>query len=337
MDSHTVEFDRVHELFMATDASRRAFRFMIDTFGKTITYEIMINISQNITLFRLFQNADCEKFINIDSALQALNRDNASRTKTLIHFTELNLYGMFSPEQYAIFAGDLLEKVYDGANISFRPKQIVLTGLPQKLIFICLGDERVVEKIRGYVSKKYKCGITHTKTDDRIEITVQGMGGNTYEEAQSTYHDLIDFIGTKNADHSTAGKMLPIPVVNSRERYIVADISHDINRPHDLKNVIESLKTIHGESIVVNFVIINGNNNGQIIVGGMNKDKVRPQKSVKWVRENPPGDKEITTEYYARYTANCDEHISSSQLGKIVRDFGYKPMRGTHHRYWVKK
>ncbi len=62
------------------------------------------------------------------------------------------------------------------------------------------------------------------------------------------------------------------------------------------------------------------------------------KKTLNWIRNNLPKEKEITTEYYNRYTNNCEGNkISNSQFGKLVREQGYKPIRGTHHRFWIKK
>lgn len=333
MDTYIDELVAVTQRFNENESTKRAYSFLRTTF-KNLPHEVVINVSQNIKLFRLFQTADCDKFVNIDDAMTSLNISDESRKKTLIHFTELGLYGMFSPEQYAAFAGNLLEKVYEGANISFRPKQIVLAGLPQKLVFICLGDEQIVEKIRQYVAEKYKCEITYVKTDDRVEITVQGMGGNNYIEAQKTFHDLINFIETKK-DYTTAGKLLPMRITTGKEPYMIANLSYDITKPCDLKNIVEMFKTLHGENVVVNLVIINGNNHGQINFGGAQINNANVSKTMEWVKNNPPHEREITTVYYKRYIAGCDEKLSDNKFGKIVRKYGYITNQGTKGRQWI--
>lgn len=335
-----IELEEVCERFTENEANKRAFKFMIDTFGDTISYGVMKNISRNIKLFRLFQTSDCEKFMRIEDALNALG--NGPQQKVLIHFTELNLYGMFTPDQYTAITNTLADKICDGANIQFHPKQIVLTGLPQKLVFICLGDENVVEKIRGYVEKKYKCGIAHVRTENRIEITVQGAGGNTYEETQKTYHDLFDFISARG-DNATAANILPMPVIKGpNHNYVAADLSYDVSKPQDITDIINALKTLHGGNIVINMMIVNGNVGGNAQAGNVanyNAAGVDPYNgTITWIRNNLPRDKEVTTEYYARYIGGfAGTKLTNSQFGKLVREHGYKPAHGTNNRFWIKK
>lgn len=331
---------QAYDVFAKDQRGRLAYKLLEDMFGDSLNNRVTVRVSKNIKLFRLYQTSACEKFIDIKLALKKMTEEQ-SKQKILIHFTELDLYGVFTPEQYYALTTDLAEKVFEGENITFQPKQIVLSGLPQKLIFICLGDENIVEKIRGYVKRKYNCDISYIKTNNRIEITVQGVGGNTYEEAQKSYHDLFDFINTKQSDPAVAGDLLPMPVVKSSKReYVVADISHDVSKHLDMKELISVLKTIHGENVVINLTIVNGNVNGN--VGGVTNntygENTSMTKTLKWVTNNLPNEKEVTTVYYNRYITNYDgEKVSDSQFGKIVRSLGYKPMRGTHNRFWVKK
>ena len=57
----------------------------------------------------------------------------------------------------------------------------------------------------------------------------------------------------------------------------------------------------------------------------------------RWVELNPPVDREVTTVYYKRYAVDyIGKTVSTSQFGKIVRSFGYKPVQGASERYWVK-
>lgn len=335
------EILRIAEIFSQNEQNRRAYMFLKGLFGRDVSLDILDNVSKNIKLFRLFQTSECEKFTNIDGALTALRRDEDAAQKVLIHFAELNLYGMFTPEQYTTLTNNLADKVIDGVNISFRPKQIILTGLPQKLVFICLGDENIVEKIRKYVDQKYKCGITSVKTDIRTEITVQRVGGSNYEEAQSCYQDLFDFISEKNRDHEVANTILPMPIIKrNNHSYMLADMSYDVSKPQDIKDIISALKTIHSGNIIINMgVIVEGNISGGNVGCTQNiTDDSKPTiKTLKWIRENLPHEKEITTDYYNRYAANHDgAKISINHFGKIVRSLGYKPVQGTSHRFWVK-
>lgn len=334
------ELKEVSAVFDQSAPNRAAYKFLKGLFGDNVTLNILKNVSKNIKLFRLFQTSNCEKFISVDNALLMLNKDTNTKQKVLIHFTELNLYGMFTPEEYTDFTNNLADKIFDGNNITFRPKQIILAGLPQKLVFICLGDVEIIEKIREYVNKKYKCAISHIKSGNRTEITVQGVGGNSYEESQKTYYDLFDYISKEQRSTMIAENVVPLPIIKCADQnYIAADISYDISKPQNLSDIISALKTIHGGNIVINMIVGNGNINGGYINDGNNKQDTNENvlKSLKWIRDNLPNEKEVTTAYYNRYVEKYDGvKITNSQVGKIVRSFGYKPVQGTQHRFWVK-
>lgn len=115
---------------------------------KKITFEVLLRVSKNIRLFQLFEKIPGEKFIKLKKALDAAAAD-VSREKILIYFRELDLYGLFTTIEYHNLVTNMQNRYENDPNISFRPQQIILSGLPQKLVFICYGDEKIVEKIRG--------------------------------------------------------------------------------------------------------------------------------------------------------------------------------------------
>lgn len=167
---YAAELKQSADVFNTNRMNSDMFQKLVDMFGKNnLTYDVICNVSKNIKLFKLFQHIPSEKFIKVEDALSAANN---AHEKVLIHFTELNLYGLFEHTQYQSLVSQMQERYENDNNISFRPRQIILSGLPQKLVFICLGDETIVEKIRGYVAKKYKCDIKSVRTEDRTEITV---------------------------------------------------------------------------------------------------------------------------------------------------------------------
>ena len=325
---------QAYDVFAKDQRGRLAYKLLEDMFGDSLNNRVTIRVSKNIKLFRLYQTSACEKFIDIKLALKKMTEEQ-SKQKILIHFTELDLYGVFTPEQYYALTTDLAEKVFEGENITFQPKQIVLSGLPQKLIFICLGDENIVEKIRGYVKRKYNCDISYIKTNNRIEITVQGVGGNTYEEAQKSYHDLFDFINTKQSDPAVAGDLLPMPVVKSSKReYVVADISHDVSKHLDMKELISVLKTIHGENVVINLIIGNGN----IINNNNNKNTSSSIKDIakRWIENNPPKHHEPKSEYYLRYKKDNPAALADNSFGKyVLANPKYSSGKTGNVRYWI--
>lgn len=74
-------------------------------------------------------------------------------------------------------------------------------------------------------------------------------------------------------------------------------------------------------------------------ISQLNTNKNDPNQLAKnWIKNNPPKDKEITTDYYARYqSANINKRIVKSNIfGKLVRDEGYETISSTNCRKWVR-
>lgn len=55
----------------------------------------------------------------------------------------------------------------------------------------------------------------------------------------------------------------------------------------------------------------------------------------KWIGENPPHNREITTNYYKRYQeSTTGDAVHDNQFGAIVRSYGYTQKKGTNVRFW---
>lgn len=329
--NYAAELKQVADVFNSNHVNTDMYRKLVNMFGEDVlTVGIITRVSKNIKLFRLFEVIPGEKFIRVEDALASANK---SHERILIHFTELNLYGLFEHTQYQSLVAQIHERYEDNNNISFRPRQIILSGLPQKLVFICLGDETIVEKIRGYVAKKYKCEIKSVKTADRTEITVQGAGGNSYDEMQQSYYDLINFIG---GDNEVRGKMLPMPIEKiSGHSYLSADLSCDLSKHNTIEDIIASLKTLHGGNIVINFTIVNGtmnvHNDNRVTVKEKEKNVTKD-----WIKNNPPKNRERKTEYYSKYKIAIKNHVAETVFGRMMKELGYETRKTSEGREWIK-
>lgn len=328
---------QIYDKFDSSRIGQRCFQLLDDLFKDDVTLSLLERVSNNLRLFSLFGNLPCDKYKDIKSALKALRNDQEAKNKILIQFTELNLYGIFTPESYTTFTQNVFSSWEDRPEeVRFHPKQIILTGLPQKLLFVCFGDENIVEKIRLYVKQKYNCDITSTKTDVRTEITVHGVGGNSYEESQQIYSDLFQYINGTKKDEIVAQKMMPMPVEKmGKHNYVRADLSYKIDQPMDLANILSMVKTVHGGNVVINLTIVNGGNN--VINYNVVNDDAH-DSTTKWILENPPKNREVTTDYYNRYVAGFNgKKVAVNVYGKLVRDCGYKIIKSSTCRLWIKK
>jgi hypothetical protein len=79
--------------------------------------------------------------------------------------------------------------------------------------------------------------------------------------------------------------------------------------------------TINGD------VNINNGNNNNITSRCTTVDKI--QQAREWITANLPTEREVTTEYYARYTASGASVVVINQFGKLVRELGYKTIQNS--------
>lgn len=334
---------KTYERFNKNPSSIRCYQNIIDVFGTDISIGHLCKISNNIRLFNLLTKIPCSKFLKLKSALKSLKNDLEANMKILIQFTELDIYGIFTPESYTAFTQNVASNWEENQEgLTFHPKQIVLTGLPQKLVFICHGDDVIIEKIRVYVRCKYKSEIISVKTEDRTEITVNGVGGNNYDEMQKSCMELFQYInGSGPEGKKVANKIMPVlPEKIGKHNFITADLDYKIEHHYEIEEIIKTLKTLHGGNIVVNLLVVNGNINGAVNNGGIiNNNNDNPAEgTLAWIRNNLPRHKEITTDYYNRYLQSYNgTKVPNNNYGNLVRSVGYTIVKGTNHRHWVEK
>lgn len=333
------KFDELVETVDRLKAQRFVYNIyglIISIFGKAAaTIELVENVSQNQLLFYLYARSDSKKFLSLKRAIAC-----ATDTKgVLIHFSELGVYGVYTVSEYATLLGNIRAKVEEENKVvNFHPQEVVLTGLPQKLVFICHGSAAVVERIRAYVLEKYNCAITCVCTEDTTEIALQTRGGNNYAEAQQVYSELLEYIRNVKNDRATAQKISPLPVETKKgSEFIIANVSGDSTQILGAADVIAALKSVQG-GVVVNLVINYGNyvNAGRDINGGVVNQAVDPKaEALAWIRVNPPADKEPTSAYYERYQAAFgDRALHRNQFGGLTKLEGYEKGKNDGVRFY---
>lgn len=187
------------------------------------------------------------------------------------------------------------------------------------------------------VAKKYDCEINSIRTDLMTEITVQKKGGNTYDEMQQSYHDLLQYVSENDYD---ARKMIqPLQMETSGlHTYVYAELPCDLSKHNTIEDIIASLKTLHGGNVVLNFTIVNGNVNGNIFMNGNKIETDSKEIARQWICKNPPKNREKKSDYYNRYKKENKEILVDSAFSKIVSQFGkYDSLKSNGSRYWIVK
>ncbi len=353
MDLTTVPTDPGHRHLLEIGEKFKAERYVFDVFGLVlkafgddVPFRIIRNIANNQLLFYLYARSKCERAYTLDRALEYAG---TNPKRILIHFSEIGVYGVYTVEEYAQFLSHLRDKVdvemEEKPRVNFHPQEIVFTGLPQKLVFVCFGSDVIIEKIRGYVREKYNCDITCTKTDDTTtEISIQSRGGNNYEETQKTYYELTEYIANEKHDREVAQKMYPMRVEKLHgHEYITANISGDPMQYNGAADVIKALASIP-TGTVVNLVIVYGDNNNVVAGNNNNNNNNQPAPVVDnraltrdWIRANAPAPRENSPDYYARYTDQfAATAIKNCEFGKLLALEGYKIKKSNGLRFYEK-
>ncbi len=327
--SGCMEIASCKEIFVFYEKNHKLYDEINDLFGE-VRNSTLSNIMKNLRIFNVYKRSKCRKFTTI---LQAL--DEMTDNHVLVCISELQLYGLFEIDDYFHFTRSLHEKFEDD-GISSNSYQVVLNNSNQKLVFLWSCTDKstnagaAIEKITKYVKDFFGSTITVEDTGDKLEITINKiiLGNNRNEQ----YDNLFNYICQR--DRALADKLTILQTYREREyRYTIPKIK-TVSTMEDLMTI---LKTSHNITINAPIIINNGgvNNIGCVInnVVKINKKEL----AQKWIVDNPPDDKEITTDYYNRYaTAMGENRMVINQFGAMVAAFGYSRKHIGNSRYWTK-
>jgi hypothetical protein len=279
----------------------------------TDKFSIIAKMYDNMWLLEKLCMNRCTKFTDLAHALGSL--EDSPDDNVLIQFTDIDLYCVFNSNQYTTF----FETMEETADLY----QIVLAGKKQKLVFACT-DNNYFTELQDYAKNCFNADVSTSKN----QITIAVVNSNEGDIANN-YDKLYEYVSRqKNKGCLEAMK----DIRASREltyKYRSYSISNLIDC-YDVRSIMNALRSITNLTVNGNVTInnINGNNN---TIGSSD----RTQVARNWVANNPPFDREITTDYYNRYCKVSDP-IANNQFGKLAREIGYKTIQGRNKRLWVK-
>ncbi len=300
----------------------------MQVFVKEVTGEdvpsILPKIMKNPKLFRIFARANCRKFRDILRALNALTDDDI-----LVHIVEIGMYGLFAPNHYVDFVGNVRDNRDKENPIPLTTRQIVLCSSRQKLVFMLAGDE--CDKLREYIQSCFsKESVSIVTKDTSSEITLN-CSYYTGDECRLAYRKLFGYINSRDPAFAEKLSMLRSYSEESHD-YTIPTL--DNNRIYRLPELIAAIKTWHPECSTLNINITNfgtiGNNN---TITGSAPDKYMVAE--RWIKVNPPKSREFTRDYYARYQKAVTDPVDVSRFGPLVTDAGHRDCKGHRGRYWV--
>lgn len=302
---------------------------------------ILTNIKNNVRVWGMYSRRNCMKFISVSKALKAL--DDRVDDCVLIFISELQLYGLFTLEEYLFFTKHLGEIYEEDPNAKSSTYQVILNTSQQKLVFMSTHYDKnndatnTIEKISGYVKDFFGASIHASENEHGVEITVNKIvDGSARHEL---FDDLFNYIYQR--DSITANR---ISILKTHRKNDYRYTTPKLDSVPDMDKLLLILKTLPNVAIhaPINIAINGGTINN--VTGKLNYNSNHkpsaPETARKWIIENPPihGKQVITTDYYKNYVdANLGmELVGISEFGKLVRSItGMTPVQGTGgKRYW---
>jgi hypothetical protein len=287
--------------------------------AKEITkdYETLIKIYANLKLFNKIIRSGCIIFADLIRAI--LTMETAADDTLLIQFTDIDLCGIFSPDQYLNFLRNISDTIED-RNIKVNLYQVVISGKKQKLVFACT-DVSFFEKLQKYARDCFQAVINNSSN----QITVNVIAANENELIEN-YNKLYNYISGKK-DSACCESMKQVQLLQDIRLSYRKYSCNDTLAAKTLEQLIPLLRTIHSTG-PINITI---NNN----LGTINNFAAETDNdAVKWIKNNPPKSHEYKIPYFARYK-NDDGKLSPNIFGKVMKGLGYSTGQDRGGRYWL--
>jgi hypothetical protein len=263
--------------------------------------------------------------------------------KLLVYIPSVFLYVVFTVEEYHAFVGQVTSSIeYDaeGSVPHFAPRQLLLSMFPQKVIFLCDDEESTVTKMLKYCKDYFKCNVSTTKQDNKVEFIIDKIAANL-DAVHPEFAKFASYVC--NQDEKLANSFQSLkPRTLGTHTYLDTQMVNQC----DAKSIFDILSLINGGPLTVNFTInnhcgiINGNVNGNhnnigsaIALGGVDDNE---QFTRAWIASNPPQNRESRKVYYNRYTKIVQNPVTNSMFSRLVSEnpkYGTVSVHGKRH--WI--
>lgn len=296
--------------------------------------ESLLAIDTHAFLMNKFLRNDCQHFSELGKALSVTTED-----KILVYMTELHLYGVFYIHEYISLINNLYER--DNPIPSYTPKQVTLSGFPQRVVFMCNGDEAITSQIVTYCELHFKSKVNVNRCGNTTDIVLQSPVVANLEAAKVMYEEFVNYVNDREGAQYFGLKQ-NIKRENGYE-FVTSSmgVHSEVDKPEDLLRFLNGCSG----SITINLTV-NGDIHGSVQLGNGNVIKMatdrakrkREQACVLWITTNPPKDRELKTAYYARYAKVNDKPFSASQLAQFILQYTeFTTLKSHGSNYWQLK
>jgi hypothetical protein len=313
--------------------------------------DIIYNMSKCPTLARRFCSRSntgdgVRTFIKLKKAVEFIKRRDGDNL-LLIHFVELDTYGVYTPTKLFDFINNMISEVDDHnrdnldnyKKLICNLRQFIFEHQQQKTVFKCT-DKSTLEKLSMEIKRNTGYDIQVMEVGEEYEITVPKISDN--KAASDKFYETEIKGGLSKAVVSKIKEMI------MNENKFDASILSINNDTKELTNAafIEIFKSSPINITINNYNTTNNiagnvyNAANDININTLSAPEQRNLNAVTWIKSNPPNSREKTTDYYARYRAvNPDNDLAaaSSVFGRVMKSEKYTFMSSNCSKYWLNK
>lgn len=293
----------------------------------TKNVDSLLAISRHPALYSSIHSSTNKEYIQLSDAITEAAKSPES---FLVSFPTINMYAVFTPGNYLKFTQEYSKSPQNEVPDLY---QIVLSGFPQKLVFVSDTAEyhericRIASELFGVNSKV-----------DGNRITMDILVDNTKD--LKTMHDrLITEVRSRGSTKMKDSIHFPHQETVGAHEFVTYDLMKTLAaRLDNVSSLLALLATKPDHSTIYNFIgdgivaNIGGTINGNISI-------TTPQaKASQFVKENPPK-VETKRDYYDRFVAQTGAgDVSMNDFGSLLKSLGYKKKRVGDSKYgWVKR
>lgn len=307
----------------------------------------IVVIAKNPCLFMQIYTSRATIRFDLPSAIFTLKSGLSG--SILIHFPEIETYGVFTPTQYANFAEDARggpEDKFLHPHGKPEPKpidiyQVVIASTTQKLAVACSS----LAHHAGLIECITKCfpGVSVTKSSNQFIVDVRA---NSENELVELWERLYMTTGDHDMDvRKHLQQIVPLDCEGVKYRKVHAMYTLMVEKT--ISKLIESLPApitvnIHGDHNTVGAIGID--NTGNAVAEGSQLEILKQQVAAParelslgevaklWAEENRPNEGEMISNYLARYNLeNPDHQLSAPAFGRSVKttlaELGYATVK----------
>jgi hypothetical protein len=268
---------------------------------------------------------------NLDDVMMILSA-KYSKSKIFIYIKDIKKYMLFNDEnEYASFINLALPRPAPGEIMinrgDFEKYQIITTDIPQKLILAYNSkDVAVINEICQQAKIHFGAeSVMCCNNEWNLEQLVVDIILNCFDDNKTHCEDFYRHLEKYKKGY---GKGLSKPPVYSNIEYSIDYINAIVRHKSTIMEESFKKSLPAPKDVVVNIgaiTINNGSNNttnNNVTNNITNNVNTRPSKiteqAIKFIRENPPDEREKKADYYDRYKKYC----SVNKLMPLTKGFG---------------